>query len=360
MRGAKLAVFFSCACAGVFCAFVATPSAVADDGAPPPTEPPPVVADPPPPPPVTVQPKPKVKARAKAKGPKKIADGVTIGGLPVSGLTRAEARREVKRRFERPLPLVVSKSRRVKALPGQLGATLRLDKALSLALRVREGFRVPLTVDVNRGKLDRFLGRLGRDTEREPVDSRMFLRKLVPFATKSHPGRALKVVVASRDVVRALKTHARDPVPLRFRETKPSVTEDDFGKTIVIRRESKKLFLYDGVKLKRVIGVATGQSSYPTPIGRFEITSKQANPWWYPPQGSSWAEGKEPVPPGPGNPLGTRWLGISAPYIGLHGTPDAASIGYSASHGCVRMLISDAEWLFDQVTLGTTVFIVRA
>ena len=60
----------------------------------------------------------------------------------------------------------------------------------------------------------------------------------------------------------------------------------------------------------------------------------------------------------PGNPLGTRWMGISAPYVGIHGTPDAASIGYSASHGCIRMRIPDAEWLFQHVEIGTPVFII--
>ena len=43
--------------------------------------------------------------------------------------------------------------------------------------------------------------------------------------------------------------------------------------------------------------------------------------------------------PGPGNPLGTRWMGLSAAGVGIHGTPDDASIGYSASHGCIRMHI---------------------
>jgi len=64
------------------------------------------------------------------------------------------------------------------------------------------------------------------------------------------------------------------------------------------------------------------------------------------------------VPPGPGNPLGTRWMGLSVPGVGIHGTPDAASIGYSASHGCIRMRIPDAEWLFEHVSEGTPVFIV--
>jgi lipoprotein-anchoring transpeptidase ErfK/SrfK len=107
----------------------------------------------------------------------------------------------------------------------------------------------------------------------------------------------------------------------------------------------------------RKFGIATGQSTYPTPLGSYEIVTMQRDPWWYPPP-SDWAAESDPVPPGPGNPLGTRWMGISAPYVGIHGTPDAASIGYSASHGCVRMRISDAEWLFQRVKVGTPVFIV--
>ena len=110
-------------------------------------------------------------------------------------------------------------------------------------------------------------------------------------------------------------------------------------------------------ELPKVFGVATGQPAYPTPLGRFTIVSKQLNPWWYPPA-SDWARGLSPVPPGPGNPLGTRWMGLSVPAVGIHGTPDAASIGYSASHGCIRMQIPDAEWLFEHVSEGTTVFIV--
>jgi lipoprotein-anchoring transpeptidase ErfK/SrfK len=51
-------------------------------------------------------------------------------------------------------------------------------------------------------------------------------------------------------------------------------------------------------------------------------------------------------------------MGLSAPLVGIHGTPDAASIGYSASHGCIRMRISDAEYLYDQIDIGTPVVIV--
>jgi lipoprotein-anchoring transpeptidase ErfK/SrfK len=113
------------------------------------------------------------------------------------------------------------------------------------------------------------------------------------------------------------------------------------------------------MRLWKRLGVATGQSEYPTPIGHFTIVTMQRHPWWYPPD-SEWAQDEEPIPPGPGNPLGTRWMGLSASGVGIHGTPDSASIGYSASHGCIRMRIAEAEWLFQRVRVGTPVFIVRA
>ena len=137
------------------------------------------------------------------------------------------------------------------------------------------------------------------------------------------------------------------------------MTRAAYGPIIVIRRESKRLYLYKGTRFQRVFGVATGQAAYPTPLGRFSIAVMWQNPWWYPPD-SDWAAGLEPVPPGPGNPLGTRWMGLTAPGVGIHGTPDSASIGYSASHGCIRMRIPEAEWLFGHVQVGTPVFIVPA
>ena len=128
---------------------------------------------------------------------------------------------------------------------------------------------------------------------------------------------------------------------------------------IVIRRGVNELRYYHGATLLRTFGVATGQSIYPTPLGTFSIVDMQLNPWWRPPD-SPWAKGLKPIPPGPGNPLGTRWMGLSAPGVGIHGTPDDGSIGYSVSHGCIRMHIPDAEWLFVHVRIGTPVYIVAA
>jgi lipoprotein-anchoring transpeptidase ErfK/SrfK len=136
------------------------------------------------------------------------------------------------------------------------------------------------------------------------------------------------------------------------------VTAASIGAVIVISTEQNHLWLYDGMKLVRVFSVATGQAIYPTPHGVFHIVVKWKNPWWYPPTQDAWAKGLKPVPPGPNNPLGTRWMGLSAPGVGIHGTDEPTSIGYSASHGCIRMQVPDAEWLFDRVAVGTTVDIV--
>ena len=348
MRRPSLAIVCACSVA-LFAALAGT--AAADETTPPPTTtpPPPTTS---PPPPTTTTPRP--------RGPKLIQPGVTIGGLLVGGLTGAEARALVEERFDKPVQLVVS-SRRLRAEPAELGAAARVLKAVKTAVRVRTpGFAVPLTIDVKKQKLARFFSDLAEKTDREPVDASLTLKKFTPVAHEAKDGMRLKQVIAAQQLSLALRRHERAPFEVPFQTIRPKVTEQDLGHVIVIKRESRTLLYYDGTKLKRTFRVATGQSSYPTPIGKFEIITMQRNPWWYPPQTSAWAAGKEPVPPGPGNPLGTRWMGISAPYVGIHGTPDAASIGYSASHGCVRMLIPQVEWLFERVDVGTPVFIVRA
>lgn len=127
---------------------------------------------------------------------------------------------------------------------------------------------------------------------------------------------------------------------------------------IVIDRSDCTLTLYDENGPVKTYGCAVGMEGYPTPLGSFQIISKIYHPAWSPPP-SPWAEKLEPVPPGVGNPLGTRWMGLTAPYVGIHGTYEDWSIGHWASHGCIRMHIPDVEELFELVTIGTPVDIVR-
>jgi lipoprotein-anchoring transpeptidase ErfK/SrfK len=297
-------------------------------------------------------------ATSTTTAPQMIAPGVTIGGVEVGDLTADEARAAVMSSFERPLLLLVLRHR-LAIKPAKLGATAAVRDAVARALAAAPGTALRLSVKLSRPATGRYLSYLARHFDRKPVDAQLLLRRLQPFVTRQRPGRALRRERSMAGIFAALTANSRAPVRIRFRELAPRVTRRSIGPVIVIRRGSNRLYLYDGVRPWRVFGVATGQSIYPTPLGRWSIVVKWRNPWWYPPN-SIWARGQKPIPPGPGNPLGTRWMGLSASGVGIHGTPDDSSIGYSASHGCIRMHIPDAEWLFNHVNIGTTVFIVSA
>jgi lipoprotein-anchoring transpeptidase ErfK/SrfK len=362
-RGVTIAALSACGAAGAIAAVLlaAAPNAGADEGTT--TAPDTTTTSPPTATATTTAMEPTTTAPLPPQ-PKLIAAGVTIGGTLVGGLTPAEAKEIVKERFARPLALAGASGRRIVVTPKELGASSHVNEAVRFAARVRRpAFVVPLGVEVSRPKVERLVASLGKRFHRDPVDATLKLRNLKPFATKDVSGRRLKELVAARAIVLALKTQSRDPLQLPFEEISAAVTSDTLGRAIVIRRGTNQLLLYrvaNKTKLIRTFKVATGRSQYPTPLGKFEVVTKLRDPWWYPPAGSAWAEGAKPIPPGPGNPLGTRWMGLSAPYVGIHGTPDAASIGYSASHGCIRMLIPQVEWLFKQVDVGTPVFIVAA
>ena len=281
---------------------------------------------------------------------------MTISGVDVGDLTYDEAFAAVRDSFARPVTLVVPRHR-LAIEPARIGAMAYVRASVTRALTVPAGTALKLRVILSRKGTQRYLDAVAKRFDREAVDSELLLRNLRPVITKEQAGRTLRQVRAMNGIFTALVTNTRPEVALQFAELKPSVTRGSFGPVIVIRRGSNRLYLYKGMRFQRVFGVATGQSAYPTPLGSWHVVVKWRNPWWYPPN-SPWAKGEKPVPPGPGNPLGTRWMGLSASGVGIHGTPDDTSIGYSASHGCIRMHIPDAEWLFNHVTVGTPVFIV--
>ncbi len=157
---------------------------------------------------------------------------------------------------------------------------------------------------------------------------------------------------------RLLQDGTRTPLRLITHVVPAKRTVAAFGPVIVVNRAANSLRLYNGLRLVRTFPVATGQAIYPTPAGHWFIKDKQKDPWWYPPTYDAWAKGLQPVPPGPSNPLGTRWMGLNIPGVGIHGTDEPTSIGYSESHGCIRMQVPDAEWLFDHVHVGTQVVIL--
>jgi lipoprotein-anchoring transpeptidase ErfK/SrfK len=295
---------------------------------------------------------------AVADPPATIPLGVTIAGVDVGGLTPEVAAATVEQAFQQPLELELGTSS-VLVTPDVLGATAVIDRAIERALAAQPYTAVTLGVALTPGAIADFVAQLAKRYDRPAVDAKLSLRHLRPWLSKERAGRKLDQRQAIRDIATTLVAGKRDPLRLKTAAVKPKVTRRNFGPVIVIRRNSNRLLLYNGMKYRRFFAVATGQSQYPTPLGRFTIVVKWRNPWWYPPN-SPWAQGQKPIPPGPDNPLGTRWMGLSAPGVGIHGTPSDASIGYSVSHGCIRMHIPQAEWLFNHVEIGTTVFIVAA
>jgi lipoprotein-anchoring transpeptidase ErfK/SrfK len=233
-----------------------------------------------------------------------------------------------------------------------------IEDAVARARDANRGDDVGVSVDVDRNKVKEYVAsldqRFGIPAENAVV---VGLVDGHPKIADSQWGRAVRRQTMVRAIVRTLRTRIRQEIPVVMETLKPSVEKSGFGPVIVVNRGANSLQLFNGESLVRSFHVATGRSQYPTPSGTFRIVDMQTNPWWRPPN-SEWAKGLKPIPPGPGNPLGTRWMGLSAPGVGIHGTPDSASIGYSASHGCIRMLIPEATWLFDHVQLGTPVLII--
>lgn len=119
---------------------------------------------------------------------------------------------------------------------------------------------------------------------------------------------------------------------------------------IVVSLEDRKLALLEDGKVVKAYKVAVGKPSTPSPEGAFIIERRVANP--------TYSHDGLTVPPGPNNPVGTRWMGLNLPGYGIHGTNAPSSIGKAASHGCVRMGKNDVEDLFSRVNEGDTVTLI--
>jgi lipoprotein-anchoring transpeptidase ErfK/SrfK len=295
-------------------------------------------------------------APAAADTPPLVPDGVTLGGVSVGGLAPDAATSVVLQRFSRPVVLKVGRTK-VAVSPAALGAKIWADTAVAKALTVAPDTSLGFRAVFSRARVSAYVAQLARRFDRQPSSARLLLKKFRPLVKPSQTGLRIEQAATASLLADELAHGTRAPIAVPAKTIAPQAPS--IGPVVVIRRSSNLLTLYRGDRYVRQFHVATGQSAYPTPIGHFQIVVKWKDPWWYPPP-DPWAKGERPTPPGPGNPLGTRWMGISSPGVGIHGTPDSASIGYSESHGCIRMYIPDAEWLFDHVAVGTPVFIVAS
>ncbi len=287
-----------------------------------------------------------------------IPAGVTIARVPVGGLTAEKAQTLVQAAVDKRLPFSFRK-RRWSARPATFAVSADVARSVEIALAAPPGSAVKLRVLVSRARVARYVARLERAFNRPPRDSQLTLRSLRPHLSKPRVGFDVRARAMRLAITRALLFTRRATLPLQVSLLRPRVTRTNFGPIVVVRREARRLYLYRNARFVRRFPIAVGMPRYPTPLGRYHVVSKERNPRWDPPS-SPWAAGLGPIPPGPANPLGTRWIGTSAPAIGIHGTPQPWTVGTAASHGCIRMYMRQVEWLFDRVRIGTPVFIVRA
>jgi len=308
----------------------------------------------------------------------RILPGVTVAGVEVGGLTRGEAIHAIRSRAAEHLdsPITVAVAGKTWSVTRrELGQKANVEGAVDRALAVNDSMgtfsrfwhrfrKEPVNAELalrytKASRLDGFVIDTARAVNVKPVNAAITYVDGELVMQRSKPGRTLDAAAAA-SALRAAIADGSPSVDLQTQKVAPKVTPETLGKTIVVRVDRNTLYLYDGFQVERTWSVATAKPGYTTPNGDWTIYNKAENPTWYNPALDSWgADLPAVIPGGPGNPMGTRALYITAPgLIRIHGTTSDDSIGRYASHGCIRMHNSEIEQLYPLVPIGTHVIIV--
>jgi lipoprotein-anchoring transpeptidase ErfK/SrfK len=311
-----------------------------------------------------------------------IADGVTIEGVAVGGMSAAEAEAALRRQLLAPLQrsIKVTYDGQTWRLPdAKLKVRADIPRAVERALaKSQEGglpsrfaryvtgsevqASISARIEYSHSAINRFVRQVADEVDREPVDAAVEpgADSLNVVAAKS--GRKLRDNKLTTELELAVRNGASgDTIVATVRETKPEVTTKEvasrYPSYLTLDRGTFTLRLWKDLDLAKAYTVAVGQEGLETPEGLYEIQEKEENPTWHVPE-SAWAGdlAGQSIPPGPENPIKARWMGIYE-GAGIHGTEEVESLGSAASHGCVRMAIADVEELYDQVEVGTPIFI---
>jgi lipoprotein-anchoring transpeptidase ErfK/SrfK len=311
----------------------------------------------------------------------RIADGVTVAGTDVGGMTAAEARRVLVRELKEPLeqPIaVVYKGRRFNLSAEDAGVTADIggmvDEAIAksregnIVTRVardltggKESAQVAARVSYSEPAINKLVRRVKRNLDQPAKDAEVSFPSLEQV--KEQPGIRVKREVLKQRIAQALTVPGVDRrVQATVAVTQPKVTQAELAEKypvlLVADRNSFQLRLYKDLELQKQYIVAVGALGFDTPAGLYHIQNKAVNPAWSVPN-SDWAgDLAGTVVPGgvPENPLKARWLGIYD-GAGIHGTDQTYSLGTAASHGCIRMAIPDVIELYDQVPVGAPIYI---
>ena len=311
----------------------------------------------------------------------KIATGVRVGDLDVGGLSSDQARKKLNTHLAKPLekPVTVTfEGTKYTLSPERLELHADVDGMVDSALGASRSGALPTRVwryatggsvdreiapqiDYSSDALDGFISEVAQQINRPARDAAV---SPTPASLNAVPGQDGVTVRADglRSRVRAAiesPTHRTVSAPVE--RVKPKVTTDQLAQQyptfITIDRAAFQLRFWQNLKLVKTYTIAVGQAGLETPAGEYTIDDKQVNPSWHVPD-SAWAGdlAGQVIPPGPADPIKARWMGFYN-GAGIHGTDEVSSLGTAASHGCVRMAIPDVEELYDQVPLGTPIYI---
>jgi lipoprotein-anchoring transpeptidase ErfK/SrfK len=312
-----------------------------------------------------------------------IAEGVTVNGVPIGGMTTAQAERKLSAALLDPLdrPIKVRyKGRKFtltqKAASVGIDISGSVDKALARSQqgdmfsrtwrKARdETLQVKLAAEVsyNQPAIDKLVKRVRKAIDRPPVDAKVDLSKGKVEPTQSSTGLRVRYNTLAKEIQRTLLDPQNgETVRVRTNVVEPKVSTKDlaakYPAVLIVNRGSFQLTLYKDLKRAKTYSIAVGKVGMDTPAGLYNIQNKAINPAWHVPD-SDWAgdlRGKVIAPDDPKNPIKARWMGIYD-GAGIHGTDADSSIGTAASHGCIRMHIPDVIELFDDVPVGAPVYI---
>lgn len=312
----------------------------------------------------------------------KIASGVSIGGIDVSGLSRDEANSKLDKEIQQVVqtPLVVkngTERRTLKPDKSKVGVNVHemVDEAVA---RSNDGFfltnaaksvagtsrniSIPTQITYSKREVRKFVRSVHKSFDQAPKDASISYSGTSIGEVDAQPGLAVKSAALTTAIVDRLQNPTEPRiVHAPMHKTQAKVTKaqlaEKYPTIVLVDRSDFKLRLFKKLKLVKTYPIAVGQAGLETPAGLYAVHDREVNPPWHVPN-SAWAgdlAGKT-IPPGPGDPIVARWLGL-VDGVGIHGTDEIGSLGSAASHGCIRMNPTDVIALYPQVPMNTPVYI---
>lgn len=323
---------------------------------------------------------------ADASSGDSVAKGVKVANVDIGGLSKADARAKLDKQLAAPLQerltIRIGGPKEPDYHLTAREAQLKIDVAKTVADAIKQGreggvfartwrgitggerkVTIKPEITYSTASVDRIVERVQNRLNRGPIDAKAAFENGVISIRQARTGRIVDAKRMRANVLAELTSPVSDrTVTVPVTTKRPTVTSKTVAQkypvVVEVNRGAFQLTLYKKLKKVKTYPIAVGQAGLETPEGLYKIANKTENPAWHVPN-SAWAGSLagSVIPGGAANnPIKARWLGVYD-GVGVHGTSDSGSIGSSASHGCIRMLIPDVEELYPQVPVGSPIYI---